>query len=839
MGGEKNAVQRPSDHVELRVALAFPDVYEVAMSHVGLDILYNILNRRENTIAERVFAPWPDMEGHMRARGIPLVTLESSRPLRDFDVVGFSLQYELSYTNLLNMLDLAGIPVYARTRGDEFPLVIAGGPSTTNPEPIADFLDAAVIGEGEEVILEICDRVIEGKKNGRSKASLLDELSQIEGVYVPSLFHVDYHKNGKVKRIVPLREDYGHVRRRIVHDLNNISYPTDPVVPWLKAIHDRLSVEIARGCKRGCRFCHAGYIYRPYRERRPEIIEDIIRKSLDTTGYEELSFLSLSTGDYGDIETLLARVMDHCQRGNVALSFPSLRVETLNSEMVQQIKRVRKTGFTLAPEAATERLRRVINKEMDEENLLETARTIYHHGWNLIKLYFMIGLPTETDDDVREMIHLAEKVLKQGKGLKRPPRLNVSVSTFVPKPHTPFQWEPQFTLPEIRLRQELLQKGLNSGRIRFKWHDPRMSLLEGAFSRGGRELFRVIHDAWQMGCRFDGWSESFNWKRWLKAFERNGIAIDAYTRRRGFSEILPWSHIKCGVTEGFLRNEWERSRGEAGTPSCRTACTACGICDGKETAVVSWKKRENPPVSTMPVRKKGEKPITLILEFEKAGPARFLGHLDMARAFHRAARRARIPLRYSQGFHPAPRISFESALALGLESLCEKMKWQLDIPVADELLLAGVNRELPPGLHIKRLLHVGGKHRFVGGAEMWYRYLVAFPEGVSMRLQNRVQEFLASDRWIVSWDGKEQEYNIRPHFESVILANAVSLDESVMDVWADLICEKAGFLEVIFHRRDNMKIRIDRALSTMLSLSEETRSQIRILKLDGASAHGR
>ncbi len=839
MGGEKNAIQKRLDHVQLKFALAFPDVYEVAMSHLGLEILYHILNQREDIAAERVFAPWPDMERQMRAEGVPLVSLESARPIREFDILGFSLQYELSYTNVLNMLDLAGIPVYASDRDEGFPLIIAGGPCTTNPEPVADFFDVFVVGDGEEIILEICDCIIDGKKNGRSKAALLEKLSRIEGVYVPSFFEVLYRGDGGIRRIVPLVEGYSHVRRRIVLDLDSAPYPTAPVVPWLKTIHDRLSVEIARGCKQGCRFCHAGFGYRPYRERRPETVEDLLRRSLRTTGYEETSFLSLSSGDYSSIETLLKRLMDFCQRENIAVSLPSLRVETLKPRMLEEIKRVRKTGFTLAPEAATERLRRVINKEMDEEILLETAESLYRNGWNLIKLYFMIGLPTETDEDVEEIIGLTRRILDQGKGCKRSPRLNVSVSAFVPKPHTPFQWEHQLTPKETGRRQEVLRRGLNKGGIRFKWHDPRMSLLEGVFSRGDRRLARVIHEAYAMGCRFDGWSEVFQWHLWCRVFEKNGIDMGSYTRGRAFSETLPWSHIQCGPSEEFLKKEWERSRQGIATHPCRKECTACGVCDAEKIGVISWKMRDMPPFFREPTDSKPEESLRLLLEFQKVGPARFLGHLDTAKAFHRAAKRAGIPLRYSRGFHPAPRISFKRALALGLESLSEQMKWELESRVSDEGLLEAMNEELPQGLHITRISHLAGKHRFEDGDQTGDRYLVAFRQRLSKVLQTRIQEFLECDQWVVPWDGKRGKLDLRSRVENIRIIHPISIDGAIMDVWSELISEEAGLIEIVSRRKDGVGVRIDKALGSILSLPEQTKRQMRILSLGKVGFDGR
>jgi len=838
LGRERNAVRKNLGRVRLRFALAFPDVYEVAMSHLGLAILYNVLNRKEDIAAERVYAPWPDMERHMRASGIPLMSLESAIPVREFDALGFSLQYELSYTNVLNMLDLAGIPIWASDRDERFPLVIAGGPSATNPEPMAGFLDAVLVGDGEEAILEICDRIIEGKQRGYSKGHVLEELSHVKGVYVPSFFQMRYHKDGRIRRIIPLREGYPHVRRRILEDLDKAPYPTAPVLPWLKTIHDRLSVEIARGCKRGCRFCHAGFIYRPYRERKPETVEALIDESLSATGYEEVSFLSLSSGDYSSIETLLRRVMDRCQRENIAVSFPSLRVETLKPEMLKQIKRVRKTGFTLAPEAATERLRRVLNKEMDEDTLLQAARALYENGWNLIKLYFMIGLPTESEDDVRAIIRLADRVLHQGKGAGRPPRLNVSVSNFVPKPHTPFQWERQLTLEEAGMRQEVLRKGLNRGRIRFKWHAPELSLLEGIFSRGDRQLSQVIHDAFKMGCRFDGWSESFRWDLWCRAFERNGIDKDFYLRARTFSEILPWDHIRCGVSEEYLKHERVRSQRETGTVPCRMECTACGVCNEQNVGLVSWKAAEAPLASPRPACSTRGQALRLLFEFQKVGPARFLGHLDMAKAFHRAARRACVPLRYSQGFHPMPRISFDEALALGWESLCEQMKWELEKPVREGRLLEALNEQLPGGLCITRAIRLPGKHRFTDGDQRRDHYLVALGKRPPKGLETQIQEFLNHNEWVVPWDGAKDGRNIRPEIETITVVHPAQIDERARDVWSDLIHERVSLMEIRFLRRDSGRIRVDRALGSILSLSEEEKRQMRILKLRKVGHHG-
>ena len=837
VGGEKNAVRKKPADVRLWFALAFPDVYEVAMSHVGLDILYNIINTREDMAAERVFSPWPDLEHHMRTQGLPLTSIESSIPIQAFDILGFSLQYELSYTNVLNMLDLAGIPRWACYRKDGYPLVLAGGPGTSNPEPVADFFDAILVGDGEEAVVEICDTVLEAKQKRLSHRSLLESLSRIPGVYVPSFFCPAYDKTGKVDRIIPRREDYPHVTRRILPDLDTAPYPIAPVVPWVKTVHDRLSLEIARGCTRGCRFCHAGFIYRPYRERRPEKVYSLIEKALEATGYEEVSFLSLSSGDYGCMEPLLHRVMDHCHGRNVALSFPSLRLETLKPEMLRPIRRVRKTGFTLAPEAATNRLRRVINKEMDEEILLEAARNLYQEGWNLIKLYFMIGLPTETDKDVEEIIHLARRVLQQGKGCRRPPRLNVSVSTFVPKPHTPFQWERQLTLGETEERQQILRRGLDRKNIRFKWHDARMSLLEGVFSRGDRRLSRVLETAFTLGCRFDGWGELFQWDLWCRAFNENQISMDFYIQGKPLSETLPWAHIQSGVHDDFLRAEWVRSREEKKTPSCQKECRTCGLCQKHEVQVTSWETFDRAFQGPKPPASRPPEPRRVRLTFEKVGPARFIGHLDMTKAFHRAARRAGIRLRYSQGFHPTPRMSFTTAQPLGLESLCEEMEWDLENGTDQDKLPERVNTQLPEGLRVTHVMDRPGRRGTIRpeGDRDWY--LVAFQGIPWEELETQIETFLRHDQWVVPWNKKGGEKDLRSHLGMMRLIHRGQLDTRARDVWEDVLNGKPSIMEIAFLKKHGEGLRVAKALGSILFLSDEQQKQLRILRFDRAHHH--
>jgi radical SAM-linked protein len=475
---------------------------------------------------------------------------------------------------------------------------------------------------------------------------------------------------------------------------------------------------------------------------------------------------------------------------------------------------------------------------MDEEELLQAAKILYQEGWNLIKLYFMIGLPTETEEDVKEIVHLARRVLHQGRGSRRPSRLNVSVSTFVPKPHTPFQWEPQLTPRETGLRQDLLRNGLNRGRIRFKWHDPRMSLLEGVFSRGDRRLSRVLSDAFKMGCRFDGWSESLDWGLWCKAFEKNGIDMAFYTRRRAFSEILPWDHIQSGVTETFLKNEWRQSRQETGTHACQKACRTCGVCDGETTHVVSCQRADTPSEPLRQPPPMIRETTKLLVEFQKIGPARFLGHLDMARAFHRAVRRAGISLRYSEGFHPAPRVRVRGALPLGLESLCEPMEWELENPIDDQRLPESVNGHLPSGLHIMGVYPVSPRHRLMDADEERDRYLVGFHDGGPEGLEMRIQEFLDRDQWVVPGDGKKGGFDVCLHIETRTLVDPDHLGEPVRHVWSDLIHDDVGLMEIVCLRREGGGIRVDRTLGSIFSLTEEKRRQMRILRVGKAAFYG-
>lgn len=584
MGNEYNMVEKDPANVKIRYAFAFPDVYEVGMSHLGMKILYHLINEREDTYCERVFAPWTDMEEKMRSREIPLFSLETKEPIREFDIVGFTLQYEMSYTNVLNMLDLAGIPLTWKERNDTHPLIMAGGPCAYNVEPMADFFDLVVMGEGEEVIHEILDLYGQCKDAGARRDEFLIRAAAINGVYVPKFYETEYHKDGTIKQVRPVKDGVpAKVQKRIVTDLDKTYFPETMVVPYMDIVHDRIMLEVFRGCTRGCRFCQAGMIYRPVRERSVDRLLNLAEMLVKNTGYEEISLSSLSTGDYSELEALAGELMKRLQEKRVALSLPSLRLDSFVKEIADEVQKVRKTGLTFAPEAGTQRLRDVINKGITEEDLLNSVRDAFESGWDGIKLYFMIGLPDERMEDLEGIGELAKKIKdcyyevrkeRNSKGL----RITVSTSSFVPKAFTPFQWEPQNTIEELRKKQESLQKILRIKHVEYNWHDPEVSFLEAVFARGDRRLGKVLRTAWEKGCKFDGWADQFKFDKWLEAFEEAGIDPHFYAnRRRDKEEIFPWEHIDTGVSRAYLWNEYQKAmRGEL-TRDCRIGCTGCGV----------------------------------------------------------------------------------------------------------------------------------------------------------------------------------------------------------------------------------------------------------------------
>lgn len=760
IGGEINAVRKSPSQTEVSIALAFPDVYEVGMSHLGLKILYNILNAEDWLAAERVYSPWMDMEAELRRLKIPLTTLESDRPLREFDLVGFSLQHELSYTNVLNMLDLSRIPLLARERSDNDPLVIAGGPACFNPEPVAAFFDLMVVGDAESVAVEICRAVRQAKHSGRlSKKDLLYDLRHVRGIYIPSFFNIQYEPHGPVAEIVPVHADYRGVRKAIVPDIDAYPFPERQIVPFAELVHDRVSIEITRGCTRGCRFCQAGMIYRPVRERSLESIMEKAENTLGLTGYEDLSLLSLSSGDYSCIGPLLKRLMDRLSPKNIGVSLPSLRVDSLDPGMMEEIKRVRKTGFTMAPEAGNDRMRRIINKGLTQKDILETSQAVYRAGWNLIKLYFMIGLPYEEEGDLLDIITLSRQITQMAGRKGRKDNLNVSISTFVPKAHTPFMWTTQVPLEESRRRIHRIQDGLSRSRIRVKWNQPELSWLEGIFSRGDRRLAPAVMEAWRLGAKFDAWGEHFRKDVWEEAFARCGLDPDFYLyRERDLKETLPWDHIQSGVTKAFLRKEWIKA-GEADlTPDCRVHCLECGVCDHHGVDPVlhpcSGTALDAAPAGT--VRPFPESVKRYRITYRKLKKARHLSHLELVRVLIRAFRRAGLDLACSRGYHPMPKVSFFTALPVGTESLEELMQVEFLYPVDITAVKEKLNAELPEGVDVSSVeeVPVGGKKvRIIES-----RFLITL-KGLKYP-DDKLEKFLRSDNFPLVKKGKSGEHEI-------------------------------------------------------------------------------
>lgn len=796
---EINAVRKDISKDRTSICLFFPDTYEVGMSHLGLRILYDILNSREDTVCERVFSPWTDYEALLRKANRPLRSLESNTPVKEFDIIGVTLQYELSYTNIIAGLKLVDIPLRYAERTDDDPVVIAGGPCSVNPEPLSEFIDAFFIGEAEEAVHEIIDL----RRRHAGRRGFLEALSRAEGFYVP-LFGRDT------------------VRRRVPKSLEAAVVPARPIVPLMKPVHDRLGMEIARGCIRGCRFCQAGIIYRPYRERSPETIKSCIQRSLACTGYEEISLSSLSSGDYSSIQPLIQGLMQTYRHDRVSISLPSLRVGTLTPEMIEAIAGTRKTGFTLAPEAGTERLRRVINKPVSEQDLLDAARIIFKNGWNVLKLYFMIGLPTETEEDIDSIIRLCREIYSLGKRTSnRNVQINVGVSSFVPKPHTPFQWIGQTGIEEIRRRQARLEAGLRRRGINLKFHRPEMSLLEAVFARGDSSLSRVISKAVELGCRFDGWTETFDFSKWREAFNSLGLDPEALARRAfGLDDMLPWDHIKTGITKEFLMREYKKGLAGEVTENCRVSCEGCGMgCRDGGTPALGVPKVDTAPAMAVHAERRekaaaqrGDLCLRIRLKYKKTGRIRFISHLDLMTLFQRAAFRANVPVVFSQGFNPHPKIAFGPALSVGIESEAEYLDMETDPFVDIASIVKAMNRTLPEGIRILEARTVSRKARALSDGIGRILYDVHLPDALAEDLDRRVKQFLDRQEVLVERDGKKKD--IRPSVESVTVS----------------VSAAGATLTFVLNEKGGAKARIQDVLSKMLDINDNEVAMLRIVR---------
>jgi len=786
IGNELNVIKK--DHQgKVKVALIYPDTYEIGMSYLGLSILHHLINKRPGSLAERAFAPWIDAEETLRNKNIPLFSLESHTPLKEFDILGFSLSYELTYTNVLNILHLAGIPVFSKDRGEDDPLIIAGGCTASNPEPMADFIDLFVLGDGEEIIQEIVTAVEKEKINRTRRSESILKLSKIEGIYVPSFYEVKYDSENRFEKLIPKSQEIPEkIKVRTLTELKNEYYPAAPVVPFVEVAHDRLSVEIMRGCPQACRFCQARLLYRPRRERPAE---DVVRQAdmgIGSTGWDEVSLMSLSSTDYSELRQLVSSLQGLLYPRRVSISLPSLRPGSLSEEIAKILTETRKPGLTFAPEAGTQRLRDVLKKNINEEDLLSTSQLVYSLGWNLIKLYFMIGLPTETEEDLDGMVDLIKKVLKVGRGVRGGKNLNVSIAQFVPKAHTPFQWERLEEPEEIKRKMNYLKLRFRERNLSLRFRDPEVSYLEGILGRGDRRMGRIIHSAWLKGARLDAWSECFNYQIWDEVLKENDTG--SYCEPRQVTAFLPWDHVDKGVRKETLIKEREISlHPEKDRPYAEKEVPESDLAEKQKTVKpetspytgerVSWgrKKRKREMVAASRVAKS-----RIRVRWSKGEEVRFTSHLDVVRMFERTIRRANLPVSYSLGFHPHQRVAFGPPLPLGFVSDSEYLDMQLEEPYSP-VFLDRLNRTLPPGFEIVEAKNIFSKTQSLSSVVNCASYSVNLPLSPD-ETELSIKSILEKKNLVVKRTTKKEEKEVDIRYNIFKLEPRGAVDGTRLDL---------------------------------------------------------
>ena len=707
VGGEWNAVIKDPDHVKAKIALVFPDLYEIGMSHIGQKILYSLLNSSPSVLAERVFAPWPDFEKELRHRNIPLFSLENRIPLSGFDILGFSLLYELNYSNILTILELGKIPFLSSERNREFPLVIAGGPAAFNPEPVADLFDLFLIGDGEEAVFEILDTFITIKGQTDNKEDVLKELMKISGVYVPFFYKTFQPAPSSLLAVKPKNGAPPRVKKRTLSPFSQAHFPEDTVVPNIQVVFDRVSVEVERGCPQSCRFCQATQLYFPTRVKNPTEVTQTVLNSVRSTGYEDASLSALSIGDYPYLDQTVQILMDEFKEQQISLSVSSLRPKGLSSELAENILKVRKTGFTLVPEAGTERLRRVINKSLNDEDIWQAVQNAFTRGWRLLKLYFMVGLPSEGEEDLDGIVDLVKEIIRMGyKILKKPPQINLSISSFIPKAHTPFQWVKMEDEDILIKKHAYVKSRLKKYPfVRFKEHNQKNALLEAVFSRGDRRLTPVVVHAWQAGARFDSWSDLFQFRYWEEALFSNDIDYHRYLGSLGESDVLPWDHIETGIKKSHLIQELHRAQQEKSSPIClEKSCAECQGCSLAPLLVKDYDEHIEPPEKNFPIfGKKSESVFRYLAFYSKEDSAKYFSHTDLNNIIQRGFRRAGIPVCFTKGFHPKMIVSYPPALPLGMEGRAEVIEFRSDCHLPQDEFSTHINAYLPPGIRFSRL----------------------------------------------------------------------------------------------------------------------------------------